>query len=939
MTTVRPRRIVHRGQIETSGFLMAAELIGVEEVRRRILKLWAPGVQVYRKGSSYFVLLQAPVRVDCTRSPGTPLVLTGHALATLPLTPDELSALDVPTGAVVCASGGVAFVGTLDSTLLESPADWIDVSGFKTVEVNSLGPFYVEPRVVTEPEPFDARQKLDGAPAATSELLETIAALKAGKAGGRPSTVEVEGLLVDWTKSVVSAAMSFLGTLVKSTNLGSSGNGKQGSSRHKSGGNDLGASQEAKLFGRWRRFAARLLHTTRLSGILGRRQAAYLAKMMDMFERGDLDEALRHAIPLNDLPPSLHDSPAFGLPRPRSNFTIVPSLRQSSTAIGLENDVMSYLRQLYRSSFERLVAQHRIEEAAFVLAELLRNNEEAVAFLERHGKLRLAAELAEARELPAGLVVRQWFLAGDVARAVGIARRTQAFADALVRLEKTNSEQAQRFRLLWADSLVEAGNYAAAVDVIWPVVDERHKAREWMDRTIEIGGPLAARMLARKLSLVPEEFSDVRSRALVFLEDESFEERDARLSFAEALCQGERSPEAKTLARATVRAILRDAGQDFNPMPAKQFRSLVDFSGDGPLRTDVPPLPTIATESSGRATHTWRAEFSAMDRGATSIADAALLGDGRMLVALGEAGVKLLTRDGRTVTHFDQPAHRLVLSDHGDRAIALARRGEVWRLARLDLLARRADDWCEARVDAFAPDYDGSLWFVGAKGDFYAIDANAKGFDALWRVPEAGDNVVFVARSASTCRFLTTDFGGVEKWTYSLPLLPLRDRTRIPNIPENVFCIDLRAAFSSDGVYVDQSLYGSLSEPAAPSSKITAALAKDLVTIFKTFPVLQLRVFDNDVVKREFIIGDQDCRPGQPAVLGNVAVSPVYETEGARVRVCDLQDGHIKVELLMSKATQVSTRLEEKTLTIADDCGRLMVVDLIRNCLVRNLRV
>src|SRR5581483_11981824 len=78
-----------------------------------------------------------------------------------------------------------------------------------------------------------------------------------------------------------------------------------------------------------------------------------------------------------------------------------------------------------------------------------------------------------------------------------------------------------------------------------------------------------------------------------------------------------------------------------------------------------------------------RIEIAASDAGTLPVNDISLLPSGRLVAAFGEAGVKLLARDGRTITHFDQPAHRLVISDHGDRAIVMARRGEVWRLARL----------------------------------------------------------------------------------------------------------------------------------------------------------------------------------------------------------------------------------------------------------------
>lgn len=650
-------------------------------------------------------------------------------------------------------------------------------------------------------------------------------------------------------------------------------------------------------------------------------------------QRGDLSEALRHAIPLNDLPPSVGNSPALGVPTPRTNLAIVPQQQPNSRMIGAGGDLMTYLRDLYRSAFERLVAQRRFEEAAFVLAELLRNNEEAVAFLERHRKFRLAAELAEARELPPGLVVRQWFLAGEVKRAIGIARRTHAFADAVLRLENTDKEEAENLRLVWAEALAEAGNYAGAVDVIWPVTPERMRACEWMDRTIAVGGPVAARMLARKLSLVPEEFEAIRSRALSFLEDEAFEQRAARLSFADALCQGTRTIEARTLARATARAILRDAGEDNHPFQAKHFKNLVDFSGDGALRTDLPPFPAGESENRGHTRELFRQQISAADCGSMPISDAAFLGDGRILIALGEAGVRLLTRDGRTVSHFDQPAHRLVLSDHGDRAIVLARRGEVWRLARLDLLGRRTGDWCETHIDAFASNYDGSLWFIGAKRDFYAIDANAEKFEALWRVPDVGEKVIGVARSASSCSFLTSSMDGeLEQWVYRLPLLTLRSRTSPSGTPANLGVIRC-AALSAEGRFLDQSLYYYLN--GSTSSEADAGKPAQLVPL----PVLQLRIFDGDVVKHEFAIGDEHSQPGQLEIAGKRAVSTVYEEAGARLLVMDLDEHRVSTELFLSSAKKVSSRLTNDSLTVADDCGRLLVFDINRNCLARNLRI
>lgn len=906
---MRPRKVAHKGRVEAAGFLFNTDLIGVAETRRRILNLWESGVQIFTDGPNHFVRLSSTIRVDAAHSVATPLVKIEDVLSALPLLQDEFELLQAPSHSVVFAKGGVAQVAQLSSSSAESPEKWLDVTAFKVVEVTTLGAAFAEPKVVAEALPFDARAKLDGVPAEASERQEAIAAIKLAASGDAKQSG-------DW-----SAAQELRGWLGGFIGFISSEILKRLRSRNSSRYTTLQqtSSDEGSFSSGWlMRLGMRLLHTSRLSRVLGRRQAAYIGEMMEMFERGDLTEALKHAIPFGDFS-SLSQRPALGVPSPRASLSIFPWQGHSSSSIGLSIDVMSYLNQLYRAAFQRLEAQNRIEEAAFVLAELLRANEEAVAFLERHGKLKLAAELAEGRELPPGLVVRQWFVAGNIERAVGIARRTQAFADAVLRLEKTNKEQAEKLRAIWAESLAAGGNYVSAVDVIWPIKSQRGRACEWIDTAIEVGGPVSGRMLARKLTIVPDDFENIRRRALMFLEDESYELQETRASFAEALANGDNTREARTLARVAARAILRDAGQNASAVNAKQFTRLVNFSGDGPLRTDVPKFPV---EHDQPVTPLLSISCVAADCGSMPVHDALLLPNGRMLVALGEIGARLLTRDGRTVTHFDQPAEKLVISDNGARAIALARRGEVWRLSRLDLIEWRSEDWCDAEIDAFAPSYDGSLWFLGAKGDFYAIDAQSKSFEALWRVPEVGSRVFSVARSESSCSFLTGNWSIIEQWIYQLPLLTLRRRTSSP-LPDNVNSINFCMAFSPTGVYVDQSLYCVLNS----ESKMMP------------LPSLKLRVFEGDLEKLDLSIGNEFSTPLQPEVLGKRVVSPVVADDVTQVRVIDLQSKEVAAQLFLAGANQVSTRMAENTLTVADNLGRVIAIDLRRNCSIRNFRI
>src|SRR5579862_2826027 len=66
---------------------------------------------------------------------------------------------------------------------------------------------------------------------------------------------------------------------------------------------------------------ARLLITTGLANAIGRRQANYIGRMMEMFERGDLQEALRHALAMGELE-GKPKPPSLGVPIPRHDLTI-----------------------------------------------------------------------------------------------------------------------------------------------------------------------------------------------------------------------------------------------------------------------------------------------------------------------------------------------------------------------------------------------------------------------------------------------------------------------------------------------------------------------------------------------------------------------------------------------------------------------------------------
>ncbi|WP_164012696.1 bpX6 domain-containing protein [Pyxidicoccus trucidator] len=541
-----------------------------------------------------------------------------------------------------------------------------------------------------------------------------------------------------------------------------------------------------------------MLRNTPLGELLGRRKAEYVRRLFDMFEEGNLQEALRYAIPLGaNLDENTRVS--LGLPGPRESLSIQPAKGGAASVFGGGEDLFAALKERYRDAFRRYEREGRIDEAAFILAELLGAHEEAVSFLERHERFKLAAELAEGRGLAPGLVVRQLFLAKDVARAMAVARRSGAFADAVLRLERTHPREARALRLLWGDALADSGDWARAVQAVWPLSEARELARGWVERGVACGGASGARLLALWVTAFPDGLPAAEARVRELLEDDSLERAPERHAFALTLAGESPSAGRTALVVPTVRALLRDRAAGGALFASDFLTRLLRDAPDGALRTDLPPLSErVRTAwSSDPSRAPVHATVRATDEGAFPVHDAVALPDGRLLLALGEAGARLVRADGRTVAHFDVPAFALVPSIHGDRALALAPRGEVRRLSRLDLVARRASSWCDAPLDAWAPTYDGSVWFTAVGSTVMMVDALATGLRALWRVTDVPGPVRALAVDSARLSFLSAN---LERWTYDLPQGPtLRDRGEMAQAASFLAGTLLSASLTADG--------------------------------------------------------------------------------------------------------------------------------------------
>ncbi|PBC75804.1 hypothetical protein BX265_0484 [Streptomyces sp. TLI_235] len=524
---------------------------------------------------------------------------------------------------------------------------------------------------------------------------------------------------------------------------------------------------------------ARLTLRSPAAGLVRGRHARYLQRLDRAFREKRWEDALRDAIQLGAPGGKRPDWLSLGLPsRYTGALRATPGVAVAGGTSALSGlDVQQYLTGLYRAAAEALEREGRIDEAAFVLADLLHHAGEAVALLDRYGRTAQAAELAEGRELDPDLVVRLWWRAGERDRAVRTAHRRGAFALAVERLTATDPAAARELRLAWAEHCRSAGDRIGAVEAVWPEEELRTSVVADLRDAVALGGPAQGRALGHLLALGVPGATVQLARAVIDGEERAGAGGRAALLTALSELPAADPVVDRELTTAAARAAVRDGGFG---APAGQGTDRARFdrllARADPLAAADLPRPVQPGRAGGRPL-----EVTAADRpGTLPVLDAAYLDSGALLVACGQAGVRLLTPDGRTKARWDTPADRLVLADHGGNALVVADHGPVTEVSRLDLATRTLRPWTTLRSTATLGTYDGrQLIGVDAQG-LVVLDTAADRPTVVWR-ELGGDNAQGdqrpagpPSRTADRCsaivltrpRFGT---GFTECWTWELP--------------------------------------------------------------------------------------------------------------------------------------------------------------------------
>jgi hypothetical protein len=511
---------------------------------------------------------------------------------------------------------------------------------------------------------------------------------------------------------------------------------------------------------------------------LGAAQARYVEEMMDLFRRGELNDALRRAIPLSDgvaAPGATQAQVGAAAPRGELRISQRGGGGASQTVLGVYDE----LRRLYRASFEALAQEGRVEEAAYVLVELLGQDQEGISFLEAHGRYAMAAEVAEARKKDPAQVVRLWLLAGETEQALRVARQSGAFGTAEALLQQKDGEAWKRWRLAWAEHRAKVGDFGQAAELVWPIEEARPLGLAWLERLIAVGGAVGGHALARRMELAPGGAAQDLAVARAWFDAPTTENREARRAFAGVLLTLGHDEARGWLAKRAARVFLSEHHQTQDPRLHELARKLALYTTDPALNLEFLQAPKVP-EPQPDLSQPLRLTRADADAGVLEIHDLLRALDGRFLLALGEAGAVLCSPQGKVEARFHEPTHRLV-SASGLRAVGLAPRDKLWRLSRFDLETREATPWCHAPLDRWADESDGGAWYVAQGDRLLALDLTTPGDQpsALWQAPGLGGRAQALCWKMGRCALVLQVGPAWEFWSFHAPSMVLERRTPI----------------------------------------------------------------------------------------------------------------------------------------------------------------
>ncbi|WP_043892691.1 bpX6 domain-containing protein [Providencia sneebia] len=402
-----------------------------------LIKYWQTGCQAYRFDEGDLLCFAESKAIDCALLDGWPLTLYGNTYSSAPLDPDEIKRLPLADAWVI--RNGLVIALSFSHAQPISLSDYIDLDEYSFQQSDDYSELFI---IEVNPDNLiekDVRKVIgENIPKASQAQQQFLQTLKAHENKSRYETNIAE--------SSKTGKTSFMHRILS----------RLISSKTRDAINDNNNSQAIEQLPKLQRWLAKLAMESGLASLIGKQHANYINKMMKMFEENNIEQALRHGIPLSknqdfsDPPPS----PYLGFLQRRNSLEIL-SNNQVSKGIYLGEEAQQYLKQLYRKQFIQLDKAGRNDEALFILAELLQEYDEALDYLERFERYQQAAELAHLWSMSPERITRLHCLSGDVDAAINYARLHHTFSSVILQLQEKHPDIATRMRKEWAESLAD----------------------------------------------------------------------------------------------------------------------------------------------------------------------------------------------------------------------------------------------------------------------------------------------------------------------------------------------------------------------------------------------------------------------------------------------------------------------------------------------------
>ncbi|HVK57013.1 MAG TPA: bpX6 domain-containing protein, partial [Burkholderiales bacterium] len=270
------------GQQLIAGLWFPSNSRSEQETRKQILRLWQSGTSLYRFSHGDLLRLPKARLSDCDTLPGWPLRPIGESLASASFTKNEQAALpDADVWLVVGAQVAPLYFKNAQQI---DPAAWIELDGYALYDTDDYSAS-IEPTPLTTIHKRDIREVLgDAVPPPSTERSAFLERLKAQQTTSSSTTPS------KYIGGVIGALAAILAPLFQSLDTAPNRPIPQKDAGHIPARRQMDIRPQ-----RWREWLSRVAVITRVSRLLGWRNAAYLRRMFKLFDDGDIREALRHA--------------------------------------------------------------------------------------------------------------------------------------------------------------------------------------------------------------------------------------------------------------------------------------------------------------------------------------------------------------------------------------------------------------------------------------------------------------------------------------------------------------------------------------------------------------------------------------------------------------------------------------------------------------------